>query len=114
MYEIWLVLNILWEMALGSAALVLSGLGLWGVVMIAALRRRGVRWGAGLPLALLVAAVVAALAFVAVPAAIDSSFADMGYWVDWANLAAIAAGVGAVALAFAWPLMAMREGGRAA
>jgi hypothetical protein len=114
MYEIWLVLNILWEMAVGSAAAVLGALALWVVLMVAALRRRGARWGAGLPLALLAGVVVAALAFVVVPAAVGSSFGDMGYWVDWANLAAIAAGFGAVAVAFAWPLMAMRAGGRTA
>ena len=49
---------------------------------------------------------VAAVAWV--PGWSRSSLSDMGYWVDWANLLAIAAGFGAVALAFAWPLSAMR------
>jgi hypothetical protein len=31
----------------------------------------------------------------------------MGYWVDWANLLAIALGLGALAAAFAWPLAAL-------
>ena len=109
MYEIWLVINILWEMALGVWPLLLLGLVLWGLLMAAALRRpkpgwRDARWAAmGVGLA------AAALAVLGVPPATQSSLANMGYWVDWANLLAIASACGAVALAFAWPLLALRR-----
>ena len=33
-----------------------------------------------------------------------SSMAEMGYWIDWANLAGIAAAIGGVAFALIWPL----------
>ncbi len=113
MYEIWLVMNIVWELALANAPLLLAALLLWVILLAAALRRRP-RWGAALPPALLVGVAVAVLAFLAVPTALKSSFGDMGYWVDWANLLAIACGFGAAALAFAWPLVALRGGSRAA
>jgi hypothetical protein len=108
MYEIWLVMNIVWEIALGIWPLLLAAALLWAVLMIVALRRPGARWGAGLPLALGVGAVVAVAAVLWVPGWNKSSLADMGYWVDWANLLGVAAGFGAVAVAFAWPLVAMR------
>jgi hypothetical protein len=39
-----------------------------------------------------------------VPTAIRSSLQELAYWVDWANLASIALGIGMAALAFAWPV----------
>jgi hypothetical protein len=44
-------------------------------------------------------------AFFTVPAMTKSSLAEMGYWIDWANLAGIAAAIGAVAFALIWPLV---------
>lgn len=108
MYEIWLMLNIVWELAL-AAWPVLVALGVvWLALMTRALRRRGARWLAGLPLALATGAVVAVIAFFVVPGLTRSALSEMRYWVDWMNLAGIALGVGAVAVAFAWPLTALR------
>jgi hypothetical protein len=108
MYEIWLVMNILWELALGVWPLLLGAAVLWVVLMATALARPATRWGAGLPLAVVAGLVVAAAAFVLLPGWTRASMSDMGYWVDWVNLLGIAAGFGAVAVAFAWPLLAMR------
>jgi len=108
MYEIWLVMNIVWEIALGIWPLLLAASLLWAVLMIAALRRPGARWGRGMWHALAAGGAVAALAFFLVPGWNKSSLSEMGYWVDWANLLALAAAFGAVAVAFAWPLAAMR------
>ena len=108
MYEIWLVLNIVWEIALGVWPLLLVAALLWLVLVLTAARRPGTRWGAGLPLAVGVGALVMVAAVGWVPGWSRSSLSDMGYWVDWANLLAVAAGFGGVALAFAWPLSAMR------
>jgi len=36
----------------------------------------------------------------------------MAYWVDWLNLLAIAAAVGAAAVAYAWPLITITRGAR--
>lgn len=112
MYELWLVLNIVWEIALGLWPLLLGAGVLWAVLMGTAWRRPGTRWAAGLPLALGVAAVVAVAAVVLVPPSTRSSLSEMAYWVDWANLLAVAAGFGAAALLFAWPLSAMRKSAR--
>ena len=53
---------------------------------------------------------VALVLLVSVPSLTHSSFANMGYWVDWANLLVIALGLGAVAAVFFWPLLALRKG----
>lgn len=108
MYEIWLVLNILWEMALGVWPIV-AGAGLiWLTLVVTAARRRGARWGAALPWAVAAALVVTVGAALALPGLSKSSLGEMGYWVDWANLLGVAAGFGAVAAAFVWPLAALR------
>lgn len=109
MYELWLVLNILWEMALDAWLPLLVGLLLWVLLMAAALRRPHPGWREARWAAMGVGLAAAALAVLGVPPATQSSLAHLDYWVDWANLLAIAAAVGAVALAFAWPLMALRR-----
>ena len=110
MYEIWLAMNIVWEIAMGIwPALLLAALA-WLALVAAALRRPGSRWAAGLGPAAMAGAAVAVAAVFAVPWLTHSSIAEMGYWVDWVNLAAIAAGFGAIAAAYAWPVAAMRRG----
>jgi hypothetical protein len=112
MYEIWLALNILWEIALDIWPLLLVVALLLALVVAVALARSPGRWRAGLVPAIGIGVVVAVLAFLVVPGLTRSSLAELAYWVDWLNLVAIAAGFGAVALAFAWPLLAMRRGAR--
>ncbi|MCU0774976.1 MAG: hypothetical protein MUC74_10865 [Ideonella sp.] len=111
MYEIWLVLNILWELARDVWPLLVGAAVLWVVLMVAAARRRGAAWGRGLPSAVAVGGVVAVAAFLLVPGLTKSSLGEMRYWVDWANLVGIALAVGAVGVAFAWPLMTMKQAG---
>lgn len=110
MYEVWLALNIVWEIALGVWPLVLVAAVLWAMLMVAALRRPGTRWRARLPLALAAAAGAAVLAFLLVPGWSRSSITELGYWVDWVILLAIAGVAGVVALLFAWPLLSLRRG----
>jgi hypothetical protein len=114
MYEIWLVLNIVWELALDVWPWLVAVATLWLVLVAAAARMRGVPAVAGLAPAVGVGALVAALAVFLVPAMVKSSVSEVAYWVDWANLAAIAGGLGAVAVAFAWPLLHLRAGRRVA
>jgi hypothetical protein len=106
MYEIWLTLNILWELMLDAWPLVLAAALAWAVLLGLALVRGG-GWGAAAKPAALAAAVVALAAVVAVPALTKSSLAELSYWVDWANVIGIAVAVGAVAAAFVWPLGAL-------
>jgi len=109
MYEIWLVLNIVWEIGMEVWPLLLAAAILWVLLVLTAWRRPGSRWRAGLPLAVATGTVVAVLTVLLVPGWTGSSLAEMGYWVDWANLLAVAAGFGAVAAVFAWPLTALRR-----
>jgi hypothetical protein len=109
MYEIWLMMNIGWEIALGIWPL-LAGVAIaWAALLAVAWRTSALPWRPALPTSLGVAVATAALAFLALPALTQSSLAQMGYWVDWATLASLAVGVGGVALAFAWPLSALRK-----
>ena len=52
-------------------------------------------------------ALVAGVLFFALPALTQSSFANMGYWVDWANLLAVALGLGALVGVFCIPVAAL-------
>lgn len=112
MYEIWLVSNIVWEMAVGLWPVIAGALLIWLAIMAAALARPGARWRAALPWAAGMALAASAVAALLLPGLSRSSLAELAYWVDWANLLAMAAGVGAVVAAFVWPLAAMRAAAR--
>lgn len=114
MNEIWLALNIVWEIALDLWPLLLGAAVLWAALMATALRRRGTCWGGGVKFALVAAVLVALATVLWLPGATQSSLAEMRYWVDWANLLAVAAGFGIIAAVFVWPLGAMASGRRAA
>jgi len=107
MYEIWLAMNIVWEIALGIWPVLLLALVAWIVVMVLAARRHRPQWRANAPIALLAGLGVMIIGVLGIPSLTHSSLAEMGYWVDWANLLAIATGFGAVAVAFAWPLLTL-------
>lgn len=106
MYEIWLALNIVYEIALGVWPALLVLLLVWIALLVAARGRLSAR-ALRPALALALGALVAAALVLAVPSLTQSSLANMGYWVDWANLLAIALGLGALAAVFAWPLAAL-------
>lgn len=107
MYEIWLVINILWELALDAWPLIAAALIAWVVLVVAAARRPGADWAGAARVAVLVGVALAALAFVLVPGWTRSSLGELKYWVDWANLVGIALAVGAVGAAVVWPLGAL-------
>jgi hypothetical protein len=52
---------------------------------------------------------VALAAVLALPSLSKSTLADMGYWVDWAALLSMAAGVGVAAAVLLWPVLALRK-----
>lgn len=110
MYEIWLMLNIVWEIALGVWPLLLAAAVLWLVLVGTTGRKTGARWRAALRPALGLGAVAAIAAVLLVPGWTHSTLSDMSYWVDWAVLVSLAAAVGGIAVAFAWPLLAWRHG----
>ncbi len=103
MYEIWLAMNIVWEIALGFWPLLALAAAAWLVLLALAWRRPKAHWRRAWPMAAAVAAVAALIGFLVVPTTNRSSLQELAYWVDWANLASIALGIGVAALAFAWP-----------
>lgn len=111
MYEIWLAMNIVWEIALGVLPLLLAAAAIWIVLMITAQRRQARPWGSALPQALLIGLAVAVLAVLALPGLTHSSLGELAYRVDWMFLLATALGLGAAAAVFVWPLMTMRGKG---
>ena len=113
MYEIWLMLNIAWEIALGMWPVPVLGALAWLALTGAALRRAPHRWGRAAVLAVGAGAIAALIAFLALPALTRSSLSDLSYWVDWASLAGLALGAGAVVALFALPIAAL-QGGSAA
>ncbi len=110
MYEIWLALNIVWEIARGLWPWIAAAALLWVVAMALAVRRPHGRWRATLPGALAAGLAVGLLAFLGIPSALQSSLSELGYWVDWANLLAMAAAAAAVGVAFAWPVLRWTRG----
>ncbi len=107
MYEIWLTLNILFELGLAYLPAVLGTALLWLVLMGLAATRGNAGWRKATKPALAIFVVVTAITFFITPGMTKSSFANVSYWVDWGNLFLYAAAFGAVGAALAWPLAAM-------
>lgn len=113
MYEVWLMLNIVYELALAVwpwlAALAL----LWVIFLFMARGRGGSAWRAAFPGAVVLGVLVAAIIFFITPSWSKSGLGEMKYWIDWANLLGIAAGWGAGAVILTWPLLTgLRKRGR--
>lgn len=107
MYEIWLVINILWEIALSVLPALLALMGAWGVVVVLAAARRGGAWWPALRRSLAFGALVAVLALFAIPLVLDSSISEVRYVADWLGLAGMAGGAGAGAALLAWPMLVL-------
>ena len=106
MYEIWLAMNIAYETALGLLPALAPLVSMWAVMMV--INRKKLNRVKLITLAA-VAVLVALAAVLALPSFSQSTLADMGYWVDWAALLGMAAGVGVAAAVLLWPVLAMRQ-----
>ncbi len=114
MYEIWLTANVLFELARVHWPWLLGLAVLW--ILLVAIRRgvhgRERRHRVGL--LALIWVIASVLAVLTVPAMTRSALGNVAYLVDWLNLLAIGAGIGAVITAFAWPLLGLVLGNRRA
>ena len=106
MYEIWLSMNIAYETALGLLPALAPLVLMWAVMMV--INRKKLNRVKLITLAA-VAVLVALAAVLALPSLSQSTLSDMGYWVDWAALLGMAAGVGVAAAVLLWPVLAMRQ-----
>src|SRR5690606_26786259 len=80
MYEIWLALNIVYELALANASLVLAYLlGLLALMLVGP-SARGAAWRRALPITIPVGLAVAIAACLLLPGRSKSSFGEMRYW----------------------------------
>jgi hypothetical protein len=104
-YDIWLGLNIFWEIALEKMPIILLAGVIWLVISGIALSKKPIHWCSITRTALIPAGIVTVVIFLLFPGQSFSSLSEMGYWVDWAVLSAIALGFGAIAFMYAVPTL---------
>lgn len=95
MYELWLTLNIAWELLVMYRMWTLPAVLVLVVLLTLALwrhSRAGMR-----PLFLIVSAIGAVVAYFGLLWETMAELGDLGYWVDWIVLGAISLGVGVIA-----------------
>ena len=105
MYEIWLMLNIVWELALSIWPWLLALAVLWLVLLMLARGGRGADWRACLPKAIALGLILGLVIFFVTPLWSKSSLGETKYWVDRANLIGIAVAWAVAGTLFAWPLL---------
>ena len=106
MYELWLGLNVVFEFLRPAMLWLVLATLVW-VVLVGLAARRHV-WRRALPIALIAGVVGTAVAVFAIPSLfMDSSLREAQYWLDWAAVIGMGAGVGAVITAWVWPLAAL-------
>lgn len=111
MYEIWLIINTFYELALMNIGLVLTVLILWIALMAVAASKKTQPWCQAIKPALILAVVVWVISFALVPGMTKSSFANVTYIVDYMVVAGVAAAVaGLVAIFFAPLYLLVKKG----
>jgi len=106
MYEIWLMLNIVWEIALEVIVPIVILLLIWLVFIGLAARNPLSNWRGAARNAVVLGLVVAIVAMIALPGLTRSSTSELAYIVDWLALIGMSLGFGSAAEALAWPVLA--------
>lgn len=106
MYEIWLGMNILYELALVYVVQIVCYL-LLLLACYASVYQQQLSLRRAVRPTLWAVAGLWMLAILLVPASSRSSLAEVSYVVDWLNLAGIALGMAGLAGLLLWPLFAM-------
>lgn len=107
LYEAWLAMNIVWEYVLANASVVIILLVAIGFLFGIAAVKGAPAWKKGLRVGIFGGLAVALVSIFIIPSVIDSTLSDLNYWVDWANLFAIAGIWGAIGAVMLWPVGAM-------
>jgi hypothetical protein len=107
MYEIWLAMNILYEVAWNYMPFVLSVIVLFAILLTYAIQHQAA-WRRGIKGGIVGGIVITVLTFLMFPYLTKSSLSNLGYWIDYVFLLQIAVGFGLVfGLGFVWPLTAL-------
>ncbi len=104
MYEIWLIINTFYELALMNLTLVVVVFMLWLALMLFTGVQKEQPWSRGIKPALLVAVVVWVVSFALIPGMTKSSFANVTYIVDYMVVAGVAAAIAGLVGLFVGPL----------
>lgn len=107
LYEVQLAINIMWEYLLANLAVVIILLVTIAFLFGIAAVKGAPAWKKGLRVGIIGGIVVALGSLFVIPSVIDSKLSDLTYWVDWANLFAVAGIWGAIGAAMLWPVGAM-------
>jgi hypothetical protein len=108
MYEIWLMLNIVFEIALTiKLELAIALLVLIALTLLSAKKWQKIMIKPSIYLGLL----VGVISFFTIPSLTNSSISEMGYWVDWANLISIALGSGVASMFYIYPVLVLLNKG---
>ncbi len=105
--EAWLAMNIMWEYVLANLPIVIILLMTIAFLFGIAVVKGAPAWKKGLRVGIIGGIVVALASLFIIPSVIDSKLSDLNYWVDWANLFAVAGIWGAIGAAMLWPVGAM-------
>lgn len=104
MYEIWLVINTFYELALANLGLVLSTTIVWLILMLVTQFKKNLPWGKGIKVAIVTGLVAWVIFFVMVPGLTKSSFAYVNSVIDWLAVAGVAAGFAGLLALFVGPI----------
>lgn len=104
MYEIWLILNTFYELALANLGLVLGTLVVWLMLMLVTQFSKKLPWSKGVKAAIIVGLVAWVIFFALVPSLTKSSFAEVNSVIDWLSVAGVAAGFAGLLAIFIGPL----------
>ncbi|MDY0207558.1 MAG: hypothetical protein RBR82_13190 [Pseudomonas sp.] len=103
MYEIWLVINTVYELILANMDITLGLLIPWLALMLLTQFKKQVPWSQVIKPTLVVAIVLWFVFFALVPGMTKSSFASVNSGIDWLVVAGLAAGFSGIIAIFVGP-----------
>ena len=91
MYEIWLIINTIYELALANLSWVLSTLVIWLMLMLVTQFSKKLPWSTGVKAAVVVGLIAWVIFFALVPSLTKSSFEYVNSVIDWLAVGGVAA-----------------------
>ena len=104
MYEIWLILNTFYELALANLGLVLGTLIVWLMLMLVTQFNKKLPWSKGVKAAIIVALVAWVIFFALAPGLTKSSFEYVNSMIDWLAVGGISAAFAGLLALFIGPI----------